>query len=119
MLSGGLTPETVGQFPARSRGSGSGAGGGQEGGDAVRVLVARPALDFDWDLIARSGLTGPFMLSGGLTPETVAGALATTGARAVDEQHPVGGSVVRDAGEVVEGRDPERLHHRTAGAGTA
>ncbi|RVU14876.1 phosphoribosylanthranilate isomerase [Methylobacterium oryzihabitans] len=56
---------------------------------------------FDWDLIARSGLTTPFMLSGGLTPETVAGALAATGARAVD----VSSGVERRPGE----KDPDRI----------
>lgn len=39
---------------------------------------------FDWSLIARATLPEGWMLSGGLTPESVAEALARTGAPAVD-----------------------------------
>ncbi|MEZ0211741.1 MAG: phosphoribosylanthranilate isomerase [Xanthobacteraceae bacterium] len=39
---------------------------------------------FDWSLIAGLDLPKPFMLSGGLTPDTVAQALARTGAPGVD-----------------------------------
>ncbi|MEH3148039.1 MAG: phosphoribosylanthranilate isomerase [Methylobacterium frigidaeris] len=56
---------------------------------------------FDWDLIARARLTAPFMLSGGLTPETVTTALARTGAGSVD----VSSGVERRPGE----KDPDRI----------
>jgi len=39
---------------------------------------------FDWDLLDGAVLPADYMLSGGLTPDTVAAALARTGARAVD-----------------------------------
>ncbi|WP_082173017.1 phosphoribosylanthranilate isomerase [Methylobacterium platani] len=39
---------------------------------------------FDWSLLAGAGRHDPFMLSGGLTAETVAEAVAITAARAVD-----------------------------------
>ncbi|TGD92130.1 phosphoribosylanthranilate isomerase [Methylobacterium nonmethylotrophicum] len=39
---------------------------------------------FDWSLLAGAGRDHSFMLSGGLTPETVAEAVAVTAARAVD-----------------------------------
>ncbi|KQO76048.1 phosphoribosylanthranilate isomerase [Methylobacterium sp. Leaf88] len=39
---------------------------------------------FDWDLLDGAVLPADYMLSGGLTPGTVAAALARTGARAVD-----------------------------------
>lgn len=39
---------------------------------------------FDWDLLEGAVLPADYMLSGGLTPDTVATALARTGARAVD-----------------------------------
>lgn len=39
---------------------------------------------FDWSLLAGAGRHAPFMLSGGLTPETVAEAVAITAAQAVD-----------------------------------
>lgn len=39
---------------------------------------------FDWTLLHGAALPADYMLSGGLTPDTVATALALTGARAVD-----------------------------------
>lgn len=39
---------------------------------------------FDWELLAGADLPGGWMLSGGLDPGSVPGALARTGARAVD-----------------------------------
>lgn len=39
---------------------------------------------FDWDLLDGAVLPADYMLSGGLTPDTVAAALARTGAQAVD-----------------------------------
>ncbi|POR40603.1 phosphoribosylanthranilate isomerase [Methylobacterium sp. V23] len=39
---------------------------------------------FDWELLGGAVLPADYMLSGGLTPDTVATALARTGARAVD-----------------------------------
>jgi len=62
---------------------------------ADRVLFdARPAagadlpggngVAFDWRLLADLDPKRPFVLSGGLTPESVAGAVRTTGASAVD-----------------------------------
>jgi phosphoribosylanthranilate isomerase len=39
---------------------------------------------FDWTLLHGAALPADYMLSGGLTPDTVAAALALTGARAVD-----------------------------------
>ncbi|MBY0258212.1 phosphoribosylanthranilate isomerase [Methylobacterium sp.] len=39
---------------------------------------------FDWELLDGARLPADYMLSGGLTPDTVAAALARTGARAVD-----------------------------------
>ncbi|MSP89345.1 MAG: phosphoribosylanthranilate isomerase [Alphaproteobacteria bacterium] len=41
-------------------------------------------LSFDWQLLARRDWPLPWMLSGGLTPDNVAEAVATSGARAVD-----------------------------------
>lgn len=39
---------------------------------------------FDWDLLAGRTWAKPWMLAGGLSPENVLGAIARTGARAVD-----------------------------------
>ena len=51
----------------------------------ANALPGGNGLAFDWSLLD-GGLRGPqgFMLSGGLTPENVAGAIAETGARLVD-----------------------------------
>ncbi len=48
------------------------------------VLPGGNGVTFDWSLLAGVGLRMDFMLSGGLTPETVASAIAATGAVAVD-----------------------------------
>ena len=56
---------------------------------------------FDWDLLRGIALPPGTMLSGGLTPETVAGALARTGLAAVD----VSSGVERKPGE----KDPDRI----------
>lgn len=42
------------------------------------------ARSFDWSLTARWPAPAPWLLAGGLTPENVAAAIATSGARAVD-----------------------------------
>ncbi|MGX7705595.1 phosphoribosylanthranilate isomerase [Methylobacterium sp. Gmos1] len=56
---------------------------------------------FDWSLLAGAGRDHPFMLSGGLTPGTVAEALAVTAAQAVD---------VSSGVELSPGRkDPDRI----------
>lgn len=56
---------------------------------------------FDWDILTGAELPAGTMLSGGLTPETVAEALARTGARAVD----VSSGVETQPGE----KSPERI----------
>ena len=48
------------------------------------VLPGGNGLSFDWRLIAGRRWSVPWMLAGGLTPETVAEALRLTGARQVD-----------------------------------
>lgn len=58
------------------------------------LLDARPPGDaarsgghgraFDWSLLAGHGFARPWFLAGGLTPDNVAGAIAMTGASAVD-----------------------------------
>ncbi len=48
------------------------------------VLPGGNGVVFDWDLMAGRRLACPWMLSGGLTPENVAQAIAVTGARQVD-----------------------------------
>ncbi|WP_128565498.1 phosphoribosylanthranilate isomerase [Methylobacterium crusticola] len=66
---------------------------------------------FDWTLIAGTGLAARFMLSGGLTPETVARAIAVTGAHAVD---------VSSGVESVPGtKDPDRIAAFVAAARAA
>lgn len=48
------------------------------------ALPGGNGLAFDWRLVAGLDPQRPFMLSGGLSPETVAAAIALTGVRAVD-----------------------------------
>jgi phosphoribosylanthranilate isomerase len=48
------------------------------------ALPGGNGLAFDWRLLAGLDPATPFMLSGGLSPETVADAIERTGARAVD-----------------------------------
>jgi phosphoribosylanthranilate isomerase len=48
------------------------------------ALPGGNGLSFDWDLLADADLPAGTMLSGGLSPENVAAALARTGLRAVD-----------------------------------
>src|SRR5439155_1154975 len=48
------------------------------------ALPGGNALSFDWSLLAGQGWTKPWMLSGGLAPETVASAVRATGAPGVD-----------------------------------
>lgn len=50
----------------------------------ANALPGGNAVSFDWDLIANAKPTLPWMLSGGLTPDNVADAIAQTGARMVD-----------------------------------
>ena len=62
------------------------------------VLPGGNGLAFDWRLIAGRRWTGPWMLAGGLTPETVAQAIALTGAQQVDVASGVEGDVgIKDA----------------------
>jgi len=48
------------------------------------ALPGGAGVAFDWSLIAGRRWPGPWMLAGGLTPETVGAAVAATGARQVD-----------------------------------
>jgi phosphoribosylanthranilate isomerase len=65
------------------------------------ALPGGNGLAFDWRLLASLDLDDRFMLSGGLTPETVATAVALTRIRAVD----VSSGVERQPGE----KDPARI----------
>jgi phosphoribosylanthranilate isomerase len=67
----------------------------------VGALPGGNGLAFDWRLLASLDLDERFMLSGGLTPETVAAAVALTGIRAVD----VSSGVETKPGE----KDPVRI----------
>lgn len=49
-----------------------------------RYMPGGNALTFDWRMLAGLGWPCPWMLSGGLTPETVAEAIRTSGAPGVD-----------------------------------
>ncbi|TXN33384.1 phosphoribosylanthranilate isomerase [Methylobacterium sp. WL19] len=83
---------------------------GYEAADRI-LLDAKPPRDaalpggnglaFDWDLLAGKTLPAGTMLSGGLTPENLAEALARTGLRAVD----VSSGVETRPGE----KSPERI----------
>jgi phosphoribosylanthranilate isomerase len=48
------------------------------------VLPGGNGVVFDWSLLSGLALGTPWMLSGGLTPETVGDAIRQSGARAVD-----------------------------------
>lgn len=80
------------------------------------ALPGGNGLAFDWELIAGLDEGLPFMLSGGLTPENVAAAVAATGAPAVD----VSSGVERAPGQ----KDPAlieafvRAVRQPSGAGT-
>ncbi len=53
-------------------------------GSMKNALPGGNAVSFDWTLLAKRTWPLPWMLSGGLTPENVQDAIATTGAPAVD-----------------------------------
>ena len=114
-LHGSETPERVAQIKARYGLPVMKAVGVAEAGDlaaldvyaqvADQVLVDAKApkgavlpggngLAFDWRLIAGRRWSGPWMLAGGLVPDTVAEAIALTGAVQVD----VASGVERDVG---------------------
>ncbi len=63
---------------------------------------------FDWSLLTGWQAPKPWLLAGGLTPETVAGAIATTGAEAVD----VSSGVERTRGV----KDPDLIRRFVAAA---
>lgn len=65
------------------------------------ALPGGNARAFDWSLLAAAQPVGPWMLSGGLTPENVVEAIHMTGATAVD----VSSGVERTRGE----KDPARI----------
>lgn len=104
-LHGGETPERVGEVRARAGLPVMKALGIAEEEDlaaiaayegvADQILIdAKPprnavlpggnGLAFDWRLVSNRRWSGPWMLAGGLTPETVGEAVALTGARQVD-----------------------------------
>lgn len=65
------------------------------------VLPGGNGVAFDWSLIAGRRWTVPWMLAGGLTPATVAEAVAQTGARQVDVSSGVESAPgVKDAGSI-------------------
>lgn len=68
-------------------------------------------LTFDWTILEALDRPLPFMLSGGLTPDTVADAIRLTGATAVD----VSSGVERAPGR----KDPELIRHFIAAAKAA
>lgn len=65
------------------------------------ALPGGNGLAFDWRLLAGRDWAGPWMLAGGLTPETAAEAVRRTGARQLD----VSSGVERAPGE----KDPARI----------
>lgn len=65
------------------------------------ALPGGNGLAFDWRLLSGRDWTGPWMLAGGLTPETAAEAVRRTGARQLD----VSSGVERAPGE----KDPARI----------
>lgn len=103
-LHGSETPERVAAIKAMTGCEIWKAFGVRDAGDLLRAAVYASAdrllLDakppdgvqqaggngavFDWDLLAGWSAPKPWLLSGGLTPENVAGAIARTGAQAVD-----------------------------------
>jgi phosphoribosylanthranilate isomerase len=68
------------------------------------VHATRPGghgISFDWSLVATARPRRPWLLAGGLTPETVATALAATGAPGLDVSSGVESIVgVKDAGRI-------------------
>jgi len=72
------------------------------------ALPGGNGLTFDWQLIANEKWSKPWMLSGGLTPDNVAGAIRTTRARGVD----VSSGVERSRGE----KDPVLIERFIASA---
>lgn len=103
-LHGDETPARVAEVKARTGAEVWKAIGVAEPGDLARALDydaadrllidARPPAGakvagghgtaFDWSILAGWSPATPWILAGGLTPETVAGAVAATGAEAVD-----------------------------------
>ena len=65
------------------------------------ALPGGTGLAFDWRLIAGRRWARPWMLAGGLTPDTVAEAIARTGARQVDVSSGVESAPgIKDAGRI-------------------
>ncbi len=81
-------------------------GGRDNGGQAP--LPGGNGIPFDWDALVEARKAGPFMLSGGLTPENVAEAIRRTGAAMVD----VSSGVERAPGE----KDPDAIRRFLAAA---
>ena len=52
--------------------------------ESQTALPGGNGVPFDWGLLAGRSWPRPWMLSGGLTPENLAGAVKATGARLVD-----------------------------------
>lgn len=77
----------------------------------VTALPGGNGIPFDWSALADLDDDRAFMLSGGLSPENVAGAIAGTGARMVD----VSSGVERKAGE----KDPSLIREFITAAKSA
>lgn len=75
------------------------------------ALPGGNGLAFDWQLIAKSNWSKPWLLSGGLTPANVAEGIRTTHARGVD----VSSGVEKSRGE----KDPALIERFVAAARTA